>query len=97
MSTTLDIIIETAGALLRFIGLLVLGLGLGWLVLEFFRKGTRTWQLQAAIILGALGAVVGMTKYASPAALGGFALGLGAALLVWGMREEKEEKEEKQE
>lgn len=91
--STLETIIEIIAALARFLGLLVLGLGLGWLVLEFFRKGAQAWQLQIAIILGALGTAIGMTRFAAPGALGGFALGFGAALLMWG-RKEKEEKED---
>lgn len=94
--STLDEIFQIFGALLRFVGLLVLGLGLGWLVLEFFRKSAQVWQLQIAIILGTLGTIIGMTRFAPPAALGGFALGFGAAMLLWGKQKEKEQEKKKE-
>jgi len=87
-------ILELLGALIRLLGMLVFGLGAGWLALEFFRKGQQTWQLQIAIFLGFAGLAIALTYFTSPGALGAFTLGAGAAMLVWGLRKPKKEEEE---
>jgi hypothetical protein len=49
-------ILNLLGAVLRLIGLLIFGLGMGWFALEAFRK--ENWQLQIAVFLGfVIGAV----------------------------------------
>ncbi|OQY31099.1 MAG: hypothetical protein B6I38_06330 [Anaerolineaceae bacterium 4572_5.1] len=87
-------ILDILGALLRLIGLLVFGLGLGWLTLEAFRKDS--WQLQTAAFLGFVIAAVGMAKYVSAGSLGMFAAGAGAAMLMWGMKKDKQEDEDEE-
>ncbi|NOY97986.1 MAG: hypothetical protein GXP40_02120 [Chloroflexi bacterium] len=84
-------IFELLGVLVRLVGMLVFGLGVGWFTLEAFRK--EAWQLQIAVFLGFVGLAIAMTRFATAGALGMFGIGAGAALLLWG-RSKKEEKEE---
>jgi membrane-bound ClpP family serine protease len=91
----LQITIEIIGSLIRLAGMLLAGLGFGWLVLEFFRKGQQAWQLQIAIFLGVAGLLIMMVHWSFPAALGGFGIGFGLAMLLWGLpKKPKEEKPE---
>ena len=85
---------ELLSALLRIIGLLLFGLGAGWLVLEFLRKGAQAWQLQIALFLGFAGLGIAMAVYLSPAALGAFGVGAGVAMLLWGLPKPKAKEEE---
>jgi hypothetical protein len=52
-----------------------------------------------AFFLGLAGLVIAMVVYLAAGALGAFGIGLGVAILIWGMpkktMEQKEEKEEK--
>jgi hypothetical protein len=73
---------------IRLLGMAGLGLGMGWLVLEFLHRGVSAWQLQIALFLGVAGLVIAMVKFLffnAPAALGLFGLGLVVALLLWGI------------
>jgi len=88
-------IINLLASLVRFLGMAVFGVGLGWLVLDLLRK--CTWQMQIAVYLGLLGLVIALTIYTSWGALGGFVAGVGVAILIWGMRKPKEVEEEKKE
>ncbi len=90
-------IFDLLATLFRLLGLLVLGLGAGWFALEVFRKGQQAWQLQIAIFLGFAGLTIAMAYFLAPGALGAFAIGAGAAMLVWGMKKPKKEEEIKEE
>jgi hypothetical protein len=88
--------INLLGAILRIAGMVLLGLGAGWLTLEFFRKAQQAWQFQIALFLGFVGLVIAMAVFLSPAALGGFGVGVGVAVFLWGMpKKQAEEKVEK--
>jgi len=81
--------------LFRFIGMAVLGLGIGWLVLDLFKK-IQVWQGQVAIFLGLAGLIIAMSVFTGWGAMGAFAIGVGAAILMWGMpKKEKKEAEKK--
>ena len=81
--------------LFRFIGMAVLGLGIGWLVLDLFKK-IQVWQGQVAIFLGLAGLIIAMSVFTGWGAMGAFAIGVGAAILMWGMpTKEKKEAEKK--
>jgi hypothetical protein len=87
-SKILNDILVLLGAIIRFVGMAGMGLGLGWLALEFLHRGVSAWQLQIAIFLGVVGLVVAMViylSYSAPTALGFFGIGLVAALLLWGL------------
>jgi hypothetical protein len=71
---------------LRFLGAVVFGVGAGWLVVHLIKGQAASWQLSAAALLGLLAAFVLIGHWVSGAAtLGGFGLGAGGGLLVWGL------------
>ncbi len=84
-------ILDLIASLVRFAGMIVAGLALGWLGLDLIRK-SPAWQAQVIVYLGLLGIVIALTCFTAWGALGAFCLGLGAALLIWGLpRKEKSE------
>ncbi len=95
MNPTLETIFIILGILVRFIGLIVFGLAVGWFSLDAYRKGS--WQLQIAAILGFFGLTAIFVRFATAGALGAFALGSGAAVLFWGLQKQKGEKGEEEE
>ena len=78
--------LEIVGFILRGLGAVVFGVGAGWLVVHVLKTENHAWQLAIAAILGLLGtfALVGHWV-AGGATIGGFGLGAGAAILIWGM------------
>jgi hypothetical protein len=92
----LQIAIDLLGALIRVIGMVLLGLGAGWLTLEFLRKAQQAWQLQIALFLGFVILLMAMVRYLSPASLGGFGIGVGVAMFLWGMPKRQAAEEEKE-
>ncbi len=94
MPTILSVIFDILSQLVRFLGLALFGLAFGWLVLELLKK-TTLWQVQIAVFLGLIGLVIAMAVFSGVGALGGLTLGLGAAILIWGLprKPKKEEKE----
>jgi NhaP-type Na+/H+ and K+/H+ antiporter len=80
--------------LLRFLGLAVLGLGIGWLALDLLKK-IQVWQGQVAIFLGLAGLIIAMTVFTGWGALGAFAIGVGVAILMWGLPKKEKKEEEK--
>ena len=91
----LQITIDIIGALIRLAGMVLLGLGVGWLVLEFLRKADQAWQLQIALFLGFVGLAVAMAHFLTPAALGGFGIGVGVAIFLWGLPKKEKVEEDK--
>ncbi len=94
MNPTLQIVIDILSALLRLLGMLVFGLAAGWLVLEFLRKAQQTWELQIAIFLGFVGLAIAMARFLAPAALGGFGIGFGVAIFLWGLQRAPKDKDD---
>jgi predicted permease len=82
MPTILTDVINLLGALVRLLGLVVLGYGMARFALDAYRKGVQTWQLQAIVFLGFVGLVAALANYTSAAGLGGFGLGAGVAFLL---------------
>jgi len=76
-------IIEIVASLIRIAGMVLLGLGFGWFTLEVFRKA-QFWALQAVAFLGLSGLVIAIVAFTETGAMGAFAIGVGAALLLWG-------------
>lgn len=80
--------------LLRFAGMAVLGLTIGWLVLDLFKK-IQVWQGQVALFLGLSGLIIAMTVFTGWGAIGAFTIGLGVAVFLWGMPKKEKKIEEK--
>ena len=87
-------IIDLLASLVRFLGLVVFGLGFGWLALELLKK-SNLWQVQIAVFLGLAGLLIALTVYTNWGALGAFAAGTGIALLIWGLPKKKKEDDKK--
>jgi hypothetical protein len=79
----------------RFIGLLVFGLGSGWLALHIFRHHQQSWQVTAVLLVCFFGLAGAMLNFMPPGALGAYTLGAGSALLFWGLRKPDEEESSK--
>ena len=77
----------------RFVGMAILGLGIGWLALDLLKK-IQVWQGQIAVFFGLAGLIIAMTVFTGWGALGAFAIGVGVAIFLWGMpKKEKKGKE----
>ncbi|NIS79981.1 MAG: hypothetical protein GTO14_07195 [Anaerolineales bacterium] len=83
---TMDLydLMEVLGIILRAAGAMAFGLGVGWLAVQSVRM--KVWQYAVATMLGLLAAFVLIGRWvASPGTLGGFGLGVGVALVIWGV------------
>jgi hypothetical protein len=76
------------GFLLRGLGFLIFGFGVGRFVLDNFKASA--WQVQIALVLGFFGLLVAVTDFASPGSAGAFALGGGIAYLMASMPKKTE-------
>jgi len=86
-------IINLFASILRLIGMAVLGLGIGWLALDLLKK-MQVWQVQIAVFFGLAGLIIAMAVFTGVGALGAFALGVGVAILLWGMPKKQKKEEE---
>ena len=86
-------IIDLIASLLRLLGMAVFGLGIGWLAVDLLHKA-EAWQFQAVVFLGLLGLSIAIVDFQSWGAMGGFFIGLGVAILMWGMPKKKKEEKE---
>jgi hypothetical protein len=83
--TFLDVL-DIVGYVLRFLGALVFGLGMGWLTIRLVKQEMAAWQLMVAMYLGLLASFVLLGHWVGGGAtLGAFGLGAGAGLLIWGL------------
>jgi NhaP-type Na+/H+ or K+/H+ antiporter len=89
-----NLILVLLSQFFRFVGMAILGLGIGWLALDLLKK-VEAWQGQIAIFLGLAGLIIAMTIFTGWGALGAFAIGVGVALLMWGMPKKQKKDEEK--
>jgi len=87
-------IIDLLAAILRLIGMVVLGLGIGWLAIDLLKK-MQVWQVQVAVFLGLAGLIIAIAVYTGMGAQGAFAIGVGVAILLWGMPKKQKKDEEK--
>jgi uncharacterized membrane protein len=68
------------GLLIRALGFLVAGVGLGRVVIDNFKSAA--WQVQIALILGLFGVLIALTDFATAGSAGAFALGVGGAYFM---------------
>lgn len=86
-------ILSILGFIVRFVGFLIIGFGIGRFVLDNYK--TSEWQVRIALALGYFGLLVGITDFASPGSTGAFALGSGVAFFMANMPKKTENEEEK--
>jgi hypothetical protein len=94
MPTIVTDIIILLGQFVRLLGMVVLGLGIGWIVLDLLKK-IEVWQGQVAIFLGLAGLIIGLVVFTGAGAIGAFAIGVGVAIFMWGMPKKEKKEEEK--
>ena len=74
------------GFLVRILGALVFGVAIGYLTIQLLRREDAGWQIIISVYLGLLAAYVLYSHWleggGSP---GAFGLGVGGALLGWGV------------
>jgi len=89
-----DLILILLSQFFRFAGMLIVGLGIGWLALDLLKK-IQVWQGQVAVFLGLAGLVIAMTVFTGWGALGAFCIGVGGAILLWGMPKKEKKEDDK--
>lgn len=89
--STFQEVLSILGFVIRAIGFLLLGFGVARFTLDAYYKAV--WQVQVALAAGFFLLLVGLTHYSSPASMGMFAIGAGAALMMkfMGKKEEAED------
>lgn len=89
-------IVTLLGFAIRGLGMLVFGLGAGWLTLYVYKLPETSLYVKVASILGssAVLSVIVVFLGGNGGAFGAFTLGLGAALLLWGLRPIADDEEE---
>lgn len=80
----IQIIVYIVAGLAKFFGMLVFGLGLGWLMLDAYKKSEKTWQTHLTFIAGFFAFLIA-TAFKTHVSLAGFGFGFGLAILMWGM------------
>jgi F0F1-type ATP synthase assembly protein I len=85
-------ILNILGVLVRFVGVIVFGLAVGWLTLTAFKRETP-WYYQAVLLVVFFGFFAAVFWNSNPGVLGGLTLGTGLAILLWGMRKANEKVE----
>ncbi|MBI3168162.1 MAG: hypothetical protein HYZ22_06785 [Chloroflexi bacterium] len=91
---TFQQVLSVLGFIIRAIGFLLLGFGVARFTLDAYYKAV--WQVQVALAAGFFLLLIGLTHYSSPASMGMFAIGAGAALMMRFMGKKEEAKEEEQ-
>ncbi|HKZ43611.1 MAG TPA: hypothetical protein VJZ78_01080 [Anaerolineales bacterium] len=79
-----ETIVFTLVGLAVFFGMVVLGVGLGRLTLDWAKKNDVPWQVQVTFLASIFAFLIAMAAHVHTA-LGGFGLGFGGAILAWGL------------
>jgi len=88
---TFEEILGILGFIVRFLGFLVIGFGLGRFLLDNYKVGE--WQVKVSLALGFFALLAALTHFSSPGSAGAFALGSGISLLMAGMKKPEGEEE----
>ncbi len=86
----LNIVAYILVGILKFLGTLVFGLGLGWFALDTYKKSPQPWQTQVAFAVAVSALLIASLRF-SHLALAGLTLGLGLAVLIWGLPRKKKD------
>jgi hypothetical protein len=86
-------IITMIASFIRLVGMAAVGVGMGYLALELLHK-SQDWRFHMAFFLGLAGLLIAMVVFLAPGALGGFGIGFGVAIFIWGLPKKKKEKED---
>jgi hypothetical protein len=86
-------IINIIAAFIRLLGMAAVGVGIGYLAVDLLHKA-EGWPMQAVGFLGLVGLVIAMAAFLAPGTLGGFGIGLGVAIFIWGMPKKKKEEQQ---
>ncbi len=73
-------IIELLGFLLRVLGFLVIGFGIGRFILDAYKQAV--WQVQIALVLGFFGLLAAITNFTSAGSAGAFVLSAGVSFFM---------------
>ncbi len=73
-------IFSILGYIIRLVGFLLVGFGLGRFFQDAYSKAN--WQLQMALALGLFGLLIALTVFSSAGSAGAFALGAGVSFLM---------------
>lgn len=92
--STFSEILAILGFVIRALGFAVLGFGVGRFTMDAYKKAA--WQVQIALAIGFFGLLVGLTNYSSPASMGMFAIGAGAAMIMSFVTRKEDDPEESQ-
>lgn len=92
--STFSEILAILGFVIRALGFAVLGSGVGRFTMDAYKKAA--WQVQIALAIGFFGLLVGLTNYSSPASMGMFAIGAGAAMIMSFVTRKEDDPEESQ-
>jgi hypothetical protein len=79
---TISQILGLLGVILRPFGALAIGIFVGWITKNLLTDAAKSWQLQIAVYLGLLGAMVTMPMFAGAGDVGAFTLGVGLGALI---------------
>jgi hypothetical protein len=74
-------IINMITSLIRLVGIVALGVGISYLAMDLLHK-SLDWRIQIGLFLGMTGLVIAMVVFQAPGALGGFGVGLTAAIFI---------------
>lgn len=86
-------ILELIGFLLRVLGFLVIGFGIGRFTLGAYKQAV--WQVQIALVLGFFGLFAAVTNFTSAGSAGAFALGTGVSFFMSAKPRQDEEEVQK--
>jgi hypothetical protein len=79
---TISQVLGLLGVILRPFGALAIGIFVGWITKNLLTDGAKSWQLQIAVYLGLLGAMVTMPMFAGAGDVGAFTLGVGLGAVI---------------
>ncbi len=83
---TVTYVATIIGTLVQGIGMLVFGVGVGWLATYAFKHTSNLWPLAAIVFFSLVGAATLFVHWGTPGTVGAFALGAGGGTLFFGLR-----------